>query len=127
MKRPPFLRRTALIAASALILSSSMPAFAASYPCEGYVALSTGMLQSASASSGLIGSVTAGDSLYITGETGAYYIVYYQGQQGYVLKTAVTLGGNDTNVPTENLSGAYQTLGSGSGGAQVKELQMALK
>ncbi len=127
MKHPRFLRRTALIAAGVIILSASVPAHGASYPCEGYVALSTGMLQSASASSGLIGSVTAGDSLYITGETGAYYIVYYQGQQGYVLKTAVTLGDNDPNVPTENLSGAYQTLGSGSSGVQVKELQLALK
>ncbi|MBQ9299148.1 MAG: peptidoglycan-binding protein [Clostridia bacterium] len=107
----------------AVLLSSALPALA-DFPFQGLVSVPTPMRKSASASAQALLTLPAGDSIYITGESGSYYIIEYDGMSGYVLKSAVTSG--ITNIPTAEQAARYASIYQGTESQLVADLQNAL-
>lgn len=123
------MKRTLALWLSVLVLLSCFPAaVAAQYPCAGFTTAELNMRKRASTSSALVTVIPAGDAVYITGESGLFYIVEYEGRQGFVMKSFITLEGqSDTNTPSQEAADTYAALRKGSSGAAVKALQKALK
>ena len=107
----------------ALLLSSALPALA-DFPFQGLVTAATPLRKSASSGAQTLLTLPAGDSIYITGESGSYYIVEYDGVTGYVAKSAVSYG--IANVPTDEQAARYSNIYQGAQGQLVTDLQSAL-
>ena len=107
----------------AMLLSLVLPALA-DYPFQGIVSVATPLRKSASSSAQTLLTLPAGDSIYITGESGNYYIVEYDGMSGYVLKSVVTSA--MSNAPTEEQAARYASIYQGTEGQLVADLQSAL-
>ena len=87
-------KRTLTFLLAALMIFTCVPyASAVQYPCTGFAASALTIYRQTSAQSEIVLNVPAGDALYITGESGSYYIVEYEGRQGYVSKSSVVLSG----------------------------------
>lgn len=123
------IKRTLALWLSVLILLSCFPAaVAAQYPCTGFTTAELNMRKRASTGSDLVKVIPEGDAVYITGESGLFYIVEYEGRQGYAMKSFITLEGqNETNTPSQEAADRYGALRQGASGAAVKALQKALK
>ena len=110
-----------------VLLVSLAPAMAQDYPCAGFAKDNVNMRRSASGSGTVITTVPAGDAVYVTGESGNYYIAEYNGKQGFILKTYVALAGEaEQNASSGKWAAAYKPLREGATGTQVKEMQSAL-
>ena len=107
----------------AMLLSLTLPALA-EFPFQGTVSISTPMRRSASNHADVLLTLPAGDSIYITGESGSFYIIEYDGQAGYVAKSAVSSG--IVNAPTEAQAARYASLYQGTESQLVADLQSAL-
>ncbi len=117
----------AALLACVLLFSAAPVALALDYPCTGFVKEQVSLRASASGSGAALVSVPAGDALYITGESGDYYIAEYNGRQGYVQKSYVVLSGEtQANASSGQWTGVYAALREGASGQQVKEMQLAL-
>ena len=106
-----------------LLISLALPALA-EYPFQGLISKSTPLRKSASSKADKLLTLPAGDSVFITGESGSYYIVEYDGVSGYVSKADVSSG--IANVPTDAQSARYPVLYQGNDGQLVEDLQTAL-
>ena len=108
----------------ALLLSQAV---AVTYPAQGKVTFSAILRRGASESADPLANLPLGDALYITGETGSYYIVEYDGVTGYVRKSSVELDASATaNMPTAEYAARYAALYKGNEGQAVYDLQSAL-
>lgn len=117
-------RAVAALLICALLMSQAL---AVTYPTQGKVTSAAVLRKSASDSADSLGNLPVGNALYITGETGSYYIVEYDGVMGYVRKSAVELDASATsNMPTAEYAARYAALYKGSEGQAVYDLQSAL-
>lgn len=120
-------RSFAFLLTMAMLLSLCLGAAGAQYPCVGFAARELTVTRSASATGETLYTVPAGDAVYITGDSGDYYIIEYDGQPGYAAKSAVRLAGEVlVNNPDGAWLGAYTALRQGDEGQLVRELQSAL-
>ena len=120
-------RSFAFLLTMAMLLSLCLGAAGAQYPCVGFAARKLTVTRSASAMGETLYTVPAGDAVYITGDSGDYYIIEYDGQPGYAAKSAVRLAGEVlVNNPDGAWLGAYTALRQGDEGQLVRELQSAL-
>ena len=120
-------RSFAFLLTMAMLLSLCLGAAGAQYPCVGFAARKLTVTRSASATGETLYTVPAGDAVYITGDSGDYYIIEYDGQPGYAAKSAVRLAGEVlVNNPDGAWLGAYTALRQGDEGQLVRELQSAL-
>ena len=110
----------------ALLIGSVSFALAADYPFAATLKTSGTLRKAASESSVVLAVLPAGDAVYVTGESGNYYIVEYDGASGYLLKNAVNSSAPSANQPTEAQAARYATLAQGSEGQLVRDLQSAL-
>ena len=78
----PKKRAVSFLMALLLLLGSIPVALAVQYPCIGFAVTGTSLRRSTSSQGETVASVRAGDALYITGESGSYYIVEYEGKLG---------------------------------------------
>ena len=113
----------AALLVSAMLLSLALPALA-DFPFQGLVSVATPLRKSASSSAQTLLTLPAGDSIYITGESGSYYIIEYDGVAGYVLKSSVTSG--ISNIPTAEQAARYASIYQGAESQLVADLQSAL-
>ena len=120
-------RSFAFLLTMAMLLSLCLGAAGAQYPCVGFAARELTVTRSASATGETLYTVPAGDAVYVTGDSGDYYIIEYDGQPGYAAKSAVRLAGEVlVNNPDGAWLGAYTALRQGDEGQLVRELQSAL-
>ena len=128
-----FLRRAAALLLALVCCLSVLPAVAEIYPLSGYVTTSLNLRQQPSASAKVVLTIPSGDMALITGESGNYYVVTYEGKQGYALKQYFRVVDSGislpavTPAPEEAGAGSYEVLYSGSQGDAVTALQSALK
>ena len=128
-----FLRRAAALLLALVCCLSVLPAVAEIYPLSGYVTTNLNLRQQPSASAKVVLTIPSGDMALITGESGNYYIVTYEGKQGYALKQYFRVVDSGislpavTPAPEEAGAGSYEVLYSGSQGEAVTALQSALK
>ena len=131
--RTTFLRRAAALLVALACCLGVLPAGAESYPLSGYATVNLNLRQEPSSNGKVLLTIPSGDMALITGESGNYYIVTYEGTMGYAMKQyfRVVEGGINlpsvTPVPEASEAGAYEVLYSGSKGDAVKALQSALK
>ena len=132
MRRLFFRRAAAMLLALACCLSV-LPVRAENYPLSGYATTNLNLRQQPSGSASVLLTIPSGDMALITGESGDYYIVSYEGKLGYALKQylRVVEGGVNlpavTPAPEGSAASGYEVLYSGSKGDAVKALQSALK
>lgn len=91
-------RSFAFLLTMAMLLSLCLGAAGAQYPCVGFAARKLTVTRSASATGETLYTVPAGDAVYITGDSGDYYIIEYDGQPGYAAKSAVRLAGEVLSI-----------------------------
>ena len=72
-------RSFAFLLTMAMLLSLCLGAAGAQYPCVGFAARKLTVTRSASATGETLYTVPAGDAVYITGDSGDYYIIEYAG------------------------------------------------
>ena len=91
-----------LFLAMVLLVVSTITAAAASYPFTGVVTDATNMRSTASSStSNVIRRIPKGDIVEVTGATGNFYCIKYDGRTGYVFKQYV----EETKVTSSSASG----------------------
>lgn len=108
----------------ALLTSLLFSAMAVSYPFSGVITGGAVLRKAASATSEPLASLPAGDAVYVTGESGEYYIIEYDGVLGYVPKASVSLGAS--NLPSDAHASRYASIYQGENGQLVSDLQTAL-
>lgn len=125
-------RMTALLLALVLCLSA-LPALGENYPFVAFTTASLRLRQQPSDTAAVLLTIPARDALIVTGESGNYYIVLYEGIQGFAMKNYISASGQElppaaapTQIPQPGDSG-YIPLFSGSQGSPVRALQEALK
>ena len=116
----------------ALVCVSGLFAQAETYPATAYTLTSLRLRQQPSDTAQVLLTMPAGDMAIISGESGAYYIVIYEGVTGYALKKYLTLVNGAANLPAVTPAAAaaaspYSLLYAGSQGDGVSALQSALK
>ncbi len=124
-----FKRAMALWLCVMTIFSIFPSAVAADYPCTGFTTDDLNMRKRASTSGDLIKVIPKGDAVYITGESGLFYIVEYEGRSGYAMKSFITLKETEkeSNSASQEAADRYAPLRKGMSGDAVKVLQKALK
>ena len=131
--RTKFFRRAAALLLALACCLSALPARAESYPMTAYTTVNLNLRRQPSDKAEVALTIPSGDMAVITGESGAYYIVTYEGVQGYALKQYFKTVEGGLNLPAvtpapEGTSvAAYEVLYSGSKGDAVTALQQALK
>ncbi len=132
-----FRRLFCLALALVLTLGALPPASAETFPFVGYTTDSLRLRDGASTKSGVILTMSKNSALLVTGETGDFYIVDYEGTHGYAMKSYISAsqGGaalppavvapTATVPPTASASG-YTVQFSGMSGSVVRAIQEAL-
>ena len=98
-------RALAVWLAVILLMSGVQIASAADdYPFSAYIISQTALRAKASNQGTALRTLLVGEAVYVTGEQSGYYIVQYDGQDGYVVKSAVSetapdLAAEPTQVP----------------------------
>ena len=123
------------VCALMMALVLAMPALAGlaeAFPYVGFAAVSVNVRTRPSDTAPVATVVPATDAMTVTGESGDYYIVQYEGTEGYVLKKYVSFTGGAESaematVPPSTSTAGFMLLYSGSRGTEVKILQQALK
>lgn len=127
-----FRRSLSILAAILMIFGSLTVSRAEEFPFSGFATDNVRLRESASSSGKVLLMVPKGDAVYVIGEKSGYYIVQYEGKQGYILKSYISLDSPITvAVPTQVPSSYkaqenYETLYTNSSGAKVRALQQAL-
>ena len=80
--RTVFLRRAAALLLALICCLSVLPAMAETFPLSGYATTNLNVRQQPSASATVLVTIPSGDMALITGESGNYYVVPYEGRQG---------------------------------------------
>ena len=130
--RTILLRRTAALVLALALCLGALPGQAEAYPLTAYTTASLMLRQQPSSSAQVVTVIPAGDMVLITGESGSYYIVTYEGVSGYALQRYLNLVDGGVNLPVvtpapESAASAYPLLYAGSQGEAVEALQLALK
>jgi len=121
-------KRTLAFLLTLIMIVSAFPAVAAQYPCAGFTTADLNMRKSASTKGTLITVIPKGDAVYITGESGLFYIVEYEGRQGFAMKSFIALEADHAaNKPSQEAADTYAVLREGMEGESVRALQKALK
>lgn len=133
-----FVRRLSCLALALVLIVGALPAARAeSYPFIGYTTDSLRLRDGASTKAGVILTMARGSALLVTGETGDFYIVQYEGTNGYAMKSFISKMPGAA-APTESIfapvatvppivtSTAYEALYNGMSGANVRAVQEAL-
>lgn len=115
-----------LLAALLICALLMTQALAISYPATGRVTVSSVLRRGTSENADPLANLPVGDALYITGESGSYYIAEYDGVTGYVPKRAVEIESSAANMPSAEYAARYGALYKGSEGQAVYDLQSAL-
>ena len=102
------------------------------YPFMAYTTANLRLRQLPSDSGTVLRTIPKGDAVLVTGESGGYYIVTYEGTQGYAMKQYLAYMEASAPLPVvtpaaEQTSSAYSVLYAGSEGTAVRTLQEALK
>ncbi len=113
-------RAAALLLAIIMLALAPGMAVGEDYPCILFTTGAAQLVKAPSASAQVAVAIRAQEAVYVTGETGDYYIASYEGYSGYVLKSRFA---GDQPVA---LTG-YVRLTNGDSGAQVRALQQALE
>ncbi len=129
-----FCRRLSCLALALVLTLGALPAARAeSYPFIGYTTDSLRLRDGASASSGVILTMARGSALLVTGEKNGFYIVQYEGRNGYAMKSYITTAQGGTAAPalhsataTPIAAGGYAVWYSGMSGTAVRAIQEAL-
>lgn len=114
-------RLTAVLLVCALLLPAAL---AASYPFQGVLTGAAVLRRGTGDGAEALASLPAGDAVYITGESGSYYIAEYDGVTGYLPKAVVSA--DSINAPTAEAADRYAALRLGDSGQAVTDLQSAL-
>jgi len=124
-----FKRALAVFLCVLTLISVFPSAVAVTYPCTGFTTADLNMRKRASTSSDLIRVIPEGDAVYITGESGLFYIVEYEGRSGYAMKSFISLKEEEkeSNSASQEAVDRYSPLRKGMSGDAVKVLQKALK
>ncbi|MBR5110467.1 MAG: peptidoglycan-binding protein [Clostridia bacterium] len=130
--RTLFFRRAAALLLAAVCCLSALPGIAETYPLSAYTTTNLNLRQQPSDTGTVLLTIPSGDMALINGESGKYYIVTYEGTQGFALKQYFRVIDGSVNLPAvtpapEDSASGYQVLYSGSQGDAVAALQMALK
>ena len=123
----------ALIVALLLVMVPSLGSEA--YPFVGYTTDSLRLRDKPSGTAEVLLVIPKGESLSVTGVSGSYYIVEYNGRAGFSVQSFITRTAPDisataaaTPLPASaELAAKYPPLFSGNSGPQVKALQQALQ
>lgn len=99
-------------------------ALAEDYPFQGFVSAAAALRKSASAKADALVNLPAGEAVYVTGESGSFYIVEYEGKTGYISKSLVTVGA--ANAATADQAARYAALFKGDNSQLVADLQDGL-
>ena len=122
-----------------LALCCALPmlsAAAASYPMVGFTTDSLRLRKQPNENAAVLCTIPQGDAVLINGESGSYYVIIYEGNQGYGLKNYISANGAVSNQapapvipPVQNpvVTTAYTLLTNGDRGEEVTILQEALK
>ncbi len=113
----------AVFLAALLILSSGSLAAGESFPFIAFADTAVNLRSGPGVSSAILKVIPSGDPMIVNGESDGYYIVSYEGSQGYVAKEYIKTGSADGTRTPEN----YETLMASSSGSKVRVLQQALK
>ena len=102
------------------------------YPYTAYTTAALRLRQQPSENAAVIVTIPLGDAVLITGETGNYYILLYEGKEGFAQKNYLTVksgaaAGTAVTPAPQQQSARFPVLYSGSSGEAVKALQQALK
>ena len=135
MRKAGLKRAAAFLLCVALLSSMAVALGTGGFPFIGYTAELLKLRQQPSSTADTLLTIPKGEALAVMGADGSYYIVEYQGRQGYALQSFVTktppaaqFEGLPTPAPVDAaLEQRYPTLLSGASGAQVKALQEALQ
>lgn len=131
--RSTCLRRALALALALVCCLSVISVQSENYPLLAYTTASLRLRQRPSTAATVLLTIPAGDMVLITGESGNYYIVTYEGTQGYAQKQYLNLLAGDvalpavTPAPESAVSSVYPLLYAGSQGSAVQALQSALK
>ena len=131
--RTDLLRRFCALLLAGVLLLGTAPVRGENYPLTAYTTAALRLRQQPNGSATVLLTMPAGDMAVVTGESGDYYIVIYEGVQGYALKQYLNVvSGGTANLPAvtpvpPTTASAYPLLYSGSAGDAVKALQSALK
>ncbi len=130
--RTVLLRRICAFLAALALMCGALPVSGETYPLTAYTTASVRMRQQPDGSATVLTTIPGSDMVVITGESGAYYIVIYEGVQGYVQKQYLHLISGGAALPMvtpgpQAAASAYPLLYSGSKGDDVKALQGALR
>ena len=108
----------ALLVAVLLLCAAAGVAMATSYPFTGVVNADTNMRSTASSyASNIIKRIPEGDYVTVTGATGNFYHITYDGKTGYVFKQYVEVASQTANSTTTGLTATgypYNTLTTAS-------------
>ncbi len=130
--RTCLLRRVPALILALVCCLSLLPGRAETYPLTAYTTASLRLRQQPSTSASVLLTIPSGDMVLITGESGTYYIVSYEGTQGYAQKQYLTVVEGGVNLPAvtpapASTTAIYPVLYNGSTGEAVIALQEALK
>ena len=130
--RLTWIRRLLAIALALACCLSALPVQGESYPLLAYTTASLRLRQRPSPDATVLLTIPSGDMVLITGESGNYYIVEYEGTQGYAQKQYLKLLSGSVSLPAvtpgpESAASEYSLLYAGNQGAAVESLQSALK
>lgn len=125
-------KRIGALVLAIVCLCACLPVIAEDYPFVGYIKDDLRMRKTPSSSGAIVMVMPAGEAVLIVGQSGNYYIVQYDGTQGYALKSFITVGvatpaPTPDTTPSTQAESNYPLLRSGDSGAYVKALQEALK
>ncbi len=121
--------RAFCLLAAALIMLTSLPVLAESFPYTAFATDSVRLRGGPSSSAAILTVIKKGDAVTVTGEKGQYKIVEYENRKGYVVETFLAAGTQEAPAVTASpeVAAKYPSLTNGSTGPAVKALQEALK
>ena len=105
LKRFP-VRPAAALCALLLMICFAVSAFALSFPFDSLTTEEAFLRRSASANAAVLDLIPAGVQVRVTGESGNFFKVTYDGTTGYVLKSDISTAADVmvTPAPTENMT-----------------------
>ncbi len=120
-------RVIALLVSCVLLFSCAVYAAGESYPFVAFTTEALNLRKGPSTSAAVLLTIPAQDPVIVSGDSGSFYVVTYEGVQGYVLKEYVRASNEDGTRQINDYSSDYQLLSVDSRGESVSALQKALK
>lgn len=116
---------------SVLLAAQGMAFAKETYPFVSYATASVRLRARPSASAAILDVVQTGEAVLVTGTSGNYKAVEYEGLKGYIMSSFLEAGSPEALATPKPASAEtsvkYPSLSSGASGPQVKALQQALR